>query len=209
MHKIENNDYLKLFIKNRTYSEINKTYEKAWEAKNFEITNYWKRTTYFWAFQVASFTGVFALKNSQDWDLFYLVLSVGFITALGWHLVNIGSKEWQNNWEQHVEILEDYITGPLYKIVFMDNTFSVSRINSNISLCITVFWIISHIYFLLKINLIQKILLLYRCHIYINNLFIIIIMLCNIIFSLVMLTCKSELDIQESFYICSRSNIKK
>ncbi|MGH8568044.1 MAG: hypothetical protein ACREXU_08475, partial [Gammaproteobacteria bacterium] len=31
--------------------------------------------------------------------------------------VNRGSKFWQENWENHVDLLEDQIMGPLYKTV--------------------------------------------------------------------------------------------
>ncbi|MCH8170894.1 MAG: hypothetical protein IIB07_07150, partial [Bacteroidetes bacterium] len=55
MIKIDKDEYRKMFIVGRSRKDIRRTYEKAWESKNFEIGNYWKRANYFWAFQVASF----------------------------------------------------------------------------------------------------------------------------------------------------------
>jgi len=38
-------------------------WDKAWEIRNFEIEMYWKRATYFWAFQVAVFAGYAAFQD--------------------------------------------------------------------------------------------------------------------------------------------------
>jgi hypothetical protein len=120
-------------------------YKKAWEARDFEIHNYWSRTAYFWAFQVASFTGYFAVIDpasiSQNNDIVYCVNCIGFITALAWTLTNAGSKKWQKNWEDHVDILQDGVTGPLYKTISMNMNFSVSNINKLVSLFFTFIWV--------------------------------------------------------------------
>lgn len=127
-------------------SKIKDAYEKAWSSKNFEIENYWKRANYFWAFQVASFAGYFAVFNSnfysKNTEVLYCVVCIGLITAIAWTLINKGSKSWQRNWENHVDMLEDKVTGPLYKIVSVDKTYSVSNINEIVSMFISVIWII-------------------------------------------------------------------
>lgn len=127
-------------------SKIKDAYEKAWSSKNFEIENYWKRANYFWAFQVASFAGYFAVFNSgfylKNTEVLYCVVCIGFITAVAWSLINKGSKAWQRNWENHVDMLEDEVTGPLYKIVSVKNTFSVSKINEIVSRFISAIWLI-------------------------------------------------------------------
>ena len=69
-------------------------------------------------------------------SILYCAISFGFITALAWSLINVGSKFWQRHWEKHLDMLEDKITGPLYKTVYAyktTKTFSVSKINSIIS----------------------------------------------------------------------------
>ena len=137
-------DYRKRFIEGRTHEQIQATYEKAWESKNFEISNYWKRATYFWAFQIASFAGYFSVIDSEEYkihpQILYFVNCIGFVTALAWLLSNRGSKGWQRNWEQHVDLLEDNITGPLYKTIRSHNTYSVSRLNELVSGFIIGIW---------------------------------------------------------------------
>lgn len=135
-------EYRQKFDKSMT----KEAYEKAWSAKNFEIENYWKRANYFWAFQVASFAGYFAVFNSgfysKNTEVLYCVVCIGFITSVAWNLINKGSKSWQRNWENHVDMLEDDVTGPLYKIVSVKDTYSVSKINEIVSRFISITWLI-------------------------------------------------------------------
>jgi hypothetical protein len=129
-----------------TPKQLERAYEKAWEAKNFEINNYWKRANYFWAFQVASFAGYFGVLGSDVYvdypEILYYVICIGFVTSLAWSFINIGSKTWQRHWEIHVDLLEEKITGPLYKIVTTEKTYSVSKINEIISRFFTTIWIL-------------------------------------------------------------------
>lgn len=66
-----------------------KAYDQAWQAKNFEIDNYWKRANYFWLFQAAAFTGYFAVLGTDAYKVkpqsAYMVACIGFLTALAWH----------------------------------------------------------------------------------------------------------------------------
>ena len=41
----------------------------------------------------------------------YVLACVGLIFSLAWFLTNRGSKYWQENWENHVDMLEDGTTG--------------------------------------------------------------------------------------------------
>ena len=115
MIKIDKDEYRKMFIVGRSRKDIRRTYEKAWESKNFEIGNYWKRANYFWAFQVASYAGYFPVLGSDFYvdnpQVLYSVVAIGIITSLAWVLINIGSKTWQRHWENQVDMLEDSITG--------------------------------------------------------------------------------------------------
>jgi len=145
MENMSEEEYKDVFINGRTNEEINTTYNKAWEAKNFEIELYWKRANYFWAFQIASFAGYFSVIASDAYktnpQVLYFVVCIGFITGLAWQLTNKGSKTWQRHWEIHVDMLEDRITGPLYKFVTAPKTFSVSKINEIVSRFIISIWI--------------------------------------------------------------------
>ncbi|QNR65147.1 hypothetical protein IAQ67_14615 [Paenibacillus peoriae] len=77
---------------------------------------------------------------------------LGFLFSFTWYLVNRGSKFWQNNWERHVDYLEDEVMGPLYKLVLnpkRNNFFnplseyplSVSKINQLLSLFVCIVWL--------------------------------------------------------------------
>jgi len=101
---------------------------------------------YFWCFQTASLTGYFAVssqdasKLQQNHILVFCISCVGFITVLAWVLVNKGSKTWQENWENHIDMLEDYVTGPLYKIISKPS-YSVSKINLWVSIFFALLWL--------------------------------------------------------------------
>ena len=96
----------------------------ALDIRKFEIELYWKRATYFWGFLIVIFGGYFAVLTVKNDEIPYkdeslvLISCLGTIVSWSWYLVNRGSKFWQNNWEIHVDLLEDDFTGPLYKLVF-------------------------------------------------------------------------------------------
>ncbi len=133
--------------------------KNALDIRKFEIEMYWKRATYFWTFIAAALAGYVLLHKSShpaNHELSVVISCLGFIFSLGWYLVNRGSKYWQNNWERHVDQLEDQIMGPLYKIVASDKydnhskfdfltkpaEYSVSKINQIISVYVTCIWFI-------------------------------------------------------------------
>lgn len=146
MKQISEEEYIEIFIKGRKKEDIETTYKKAWEAKNFEIEHYWKRANYFWAFQVASFAGYFTFISSKGYEnnpqVLYFISCIGFFTCLAWIFINLGSKTWQRHWEIHVDMLENDITGPLYKIVTSPKTYSVSKINEIVSRFIATIWFV-------------------------------------------------------------------
>ena len=45
-----------------------------------------------------------------------------FFFSLAWTLVNKGSKFWQKNWEAHIDMLEENVTGNLYE-TFLNTNF--------------------------------------------------------------------------------------
>lgn len=150
LENISDEEYNDCFIKGRSKDDIKFSYQQAWAAKNFEIELYWKRAQYFWAFQIAAFAGYFAVLNSSSYskdnpsnpEVLFFVVCIGFITALAWNFINQGSKTWQRHWEIHVDMLEDALTGPLYKIVTTQKTFSVSKINDIVSRFFVMIWFV-------------------------------------------------------------------
>jgi len=140
----------------------NAALDHALNIRKFEIELYWKRATYFWAFIGATLAGYGAVQASSivtKNDLSVFLACLGIVFSFGWFCVNKGSKQWQENWENHVDLLEDDVTGPLYKVVLGRHKpesikkrishlitgpykFSVSKINQMISLYVTILWII-------------------------------------------------------------------
>jgi len=138
-----------------------KALEHALDIRKFEIDLYWKRATYFWTFISVTMAGFLAIQASSaesKQDLSIILACLGIVFSFAWFCVNKGSKYWQENWEKHVDALEDSVTGPLYKIVLSRNNnmskkdkainmitgpsnMSVSKINQIISLYVTILWI--------------------------------------------------------------------
>jgi hypothetical protein len=126
----------------------------ALDIRKFEIELYWKRATYFWAFIAAAFAGyALTYKSATDHEpwLSLLFSSLGLVFAFAWYLVNRGSKFWQNNWERHVDLLEEMTLGPLYKIVAVSTgynpltdagRFSVTKINQMLSFFVALVWLL-------------------------------------------------------------------
>jgi hypothetical protein len=138
----------------------------ATDIRKFEIELYWRRATYFWAFIGAAFAGyALTYKTSADHEpwLSLLFSSLGLVFAFAWYLVNRGSKFWQNNWERHVDMLEDMTLGPLYKTFATDissrnpltapGAFSVTKINQILSVFVSLVWVTLFAKSLLPISL--------------------------------------------------------
>jgi len=131
----------------------------ALDIRKFEIGLYWQRAAYFWALIAAAFAGYFAILGSEHLEdkeyLAFIVSCIGLIFSWAWFLVNRGSKYWQENWENHVDMLENEITGPLYKTIlhrpetrsFFEKHFigpqaiSVSTINLLVSIFTISVWV--------------------------------------------------------------------
>lgn len=140
--------------------------EKALDIRKFEINLFWRRTGYFWGITLVFLSGYFLLKTSDVNTITYshrllplILTSIGIVTTMAWYLVNRGSKFWQENWERHVDMLEDSVIGPLYKTTIqrkpLDNNFlklttkypfSVSSINILLSLFILLIWFFLLVY---------------------------------------------------------------
>lgn len=126
--------------------KIKAALEIAWKNRDFEIDKFWSRTAYFWAFIVLCFTGYGALKYGVEKPSHIALLAIsalGVISSFIWMLSIKASKRWQENWERHIDCLEDYVTGPLYKtIVYKNKVPSVSKLNFILSFIILITWII-------------------------------------------------------------------
>jgi len=133
----------------------------ALDIRKFEIELYWKRATYFWTFIAASLAAFGAIQASSitnKADLSVILSCLGIVFSFGWLAVNRGSKHWQENWENHVDMLEDEEVGPIYKVIITrsppqgkrewlthsitgPSQISASKINQMISLYVSILWV--------------------------------------------------------------------
>lgn len=150
-------------------SKRERALDLALDCRKFEIDLYWKRAGYFWTLIGATLAGFVLVRKESCDDCRYLSVvlgCVGFVFSYAWYCVNRGSKKWQENWENHVDLLEDKVVGPLFKIVtsrppekpslwslrsvpsrFKDmctgpSNFSVSKINQIVSLFVVALWVL-------------------------------------------------------------------
>jgi hypothetical protein len=184
----DNLDIKKIKVKNDDFSSELWLLEKAYEIRNFEIDKYWQRSTYFTLFISAIFIGYYQ-DSLQNNSFLRIVLEIlGFCVSYIWYLSNRGAKFWQENWEKHIDFLEDDV-GKLYKSVFIKkNKFSdilgaypisPAKCNTMISIIITFAWfllILKEIFSFIPLeDLYNKILNNYSSNIY--NLIIIFLLL--------------------------------
>ena len=144
--------YLKsLGIHSSDGDKLHAAYDFANECRKFEIENFWKRGTYYWAYitgscaaygmlllhffdsdkKVFSLLALANLPFLSRLALFVLSFLI-FFFCLSWTFINKGSKFWQKSWEAHLISLEDSISGKIYR-TFLDtdkNRFSGSIFNT-------------------------------------------------------------------------------
>lgn len=149
---MERATYIDLFSGKSTTGKQQEALRHAHDIRKFEIELYWKRATYFWAFIAVAFAGFFASSGQADLSNNYVIACLGLLCSLAWYLVNRGSSAWQRNWEIHVDLLEDEISGPLHKAIlsrgdyrFYDllgpYAYSPSRLNTALSLLLVLVWV--------------------------------------------------------------------
>lgn len=112
-------------------------YETASDIRKFEIGLFWQRAGFFWAFIAAIYAAYYSVLkdfytdkcgNQEHGGLPLLILSMlGLFFCVSWLLSSKGSKHWQENWEDHLDLLEDEVTGPLYK-TYRTKSYSESKI---------------------------------------------------------------------------------
>jgi lipopolysaccharide export LptBFGC system permease protein LptF len=163
-HKMTGDEYKKEFGLSEPPSEPPNTKRAknaltlALEIRKFEIELYWKRATYFWAFLAVLLGAYFALLAAKEpfeerGEALVTVSCLGIIFSTAWYFVNRASKFWQENWESHVDLLEDAENGPLYKTVLKDKhlsfwklnspyNFSVSKLNQLLSFIVIILFVV-------------------------------------------------------------------
>ncbi|WP_414147854.1 hypothetical protein ACMGGR_21710 [Erwinia sp. BNK-24-b] len=211
-NKFNDIDYKKAFLIDSIKRE--KALACALEIRKFEIELYWKRATYFWTFIGASFVAFIALQSSSipqgdsKQELTIMIVCLGSVFSFAWSCVNKGSKFWQQNWEKHVDMLEDDIVGPLYKVVanshlsknesyatelllLKSRPYSVSKINQLISYFVFLIWLLILIRIVIDSNLVSN--PNWYCISFIIFSFLTCLSIC--------LVCKSSIEFSDSNWI--------
>ena len=131
----------------------------AYDHRKFEIDLYWKRATYFWAFQAVAFASVgLFLKDGAlppNANIMLVPVLLGAITAaVGW-MTSSGSKFWQENWESHVDLLENQLKARVTATILTrdEPRYSVSKLNQGLLGCLFVGWIGAFTYFLFRTHI--------------------------------------------------------
>ena len=158
--KMTSDDYKKVFsLLEPSNSDVKKALEVALDTRKFEIDLYWKRAAYFWTFLAITLAGYFTVLTAKEisynekGEALVIISCLGVVFSVAWYFVNRASKFWQENWEKHVDMLENSVIGPLYKTVLCDADlhfiklwgpypFSVSKLNQILSLFVVVLFFV-------------------------------------------------------------------
>lgn len=122
---------------------------RAHEIRKFEIELYWKRATYFWVLQAAVFAAISLTWKGNELGISQVIplaiAALGLVTSVAGVLSAKGSKFWQENWEHHIDMLEDEFEGRLHKTAYVGKNgiaWSVSGVNECLAICFGLFWIV-------------------------------------------------------------------
>lgn len=132
-------------LDNLPASKAAEALELAHSLRRFEIELYWKRASYFWAFQAAALIALGLFDSNAGEPLTRVLLGpalFGLVTAFAGLLTAVGSKFWQDSWEAHVDLLEGASNAQLSKVVLFGNhaRFSVTGVNFTLLLVLTFGW---------------------------------------------------------------------
>jgi hypothetical protein len=101
-------------VRNLEDRKLQERFKTALSTRQSEIDLFWKRSLFFWGFMIVAFAALGTIEGKSA-AISLLVSGFGMVGALGWTLVNRGSKYWQEQWESKIENVEDRVTGPLFK----------------------------------------------------------------------------------------------
>lgn len=80
-------------------------YEKAIEGRNFHYNNYNTWANYYAIFNGALFVGYYSIiKECLNW-LSFLIVIIGLVTSICWHLTVMGHYHWMISW---IKIVQNY-----------------------------------------------------------------------------------------------------
>lgn len=131
-------------------------FDIAKQNRDFEISHFWIRATYFSVLIGAVFIGY--SSEFKDQEYIKTILSfLGLFLSICWYCANRGSKFWQEHWEAQVEMIGSQLIGKGVFELFViqgkpcDNRFifnplksypfSVSKLAILVSLAISALWL--------------------------------------------------------------------
>ena len=132
-------------------TKIEAALERSYQQRSFEIEHLWKRATFFWGLQAGVFAAFGLVWKAAEevmgsFYLLFLLAGMGFLTALSNSFAARGSKFWQENWENHIDMLESHSEGELYRTVWLSEgkvSFSVSGVSERLNDCFAIFWLVA------------------------------------------------------------------
>jgi hypothetical protein len=193
-------DYKHKFGIGRDKKKIQEAYKRAWQNRDFEIDKFWTRSAYFWGFIAAIFAGYIAVitsKNGIQTNMDVYLIALGLLFSIAWLLVIKGSKCWQQNWEAHIDKLEDEITGPLYKTVYRKGKtfYSVSKVNELLAWIMIMVWAALYLLNILQLgDIFIKIIGFFKNKFHDNRALHIIISVIGIVAGIIVLLVKTKSD---------------
>ena len=152
---ITRDEYHKLFSKKPA-----KALKIAIEERKFQLEQYWRKITYYWALLGAIFIGFFSLQSSRigKVELYSVLISaIGLIISFAWHLINRSGAYWHSNWDAHVHELERDEIGPLHRTrrkssslsfenIALPYRTSSTKLNNIVSLYVCFLWLFLFLY---------------------------------------------------------------
>lgn len=140
--------------------KVEAAYQKAWENRNYEIDKFWSRALYFWGFIAATFVAYTAvitgnreqIKGITDSNIDICLLALGMVFSTAWIISIKGSKRWQENWEKHIDYLENFVSGSIHKTIFYRGKryYSVSKMSEYVA------WFVFGVWFILLLQTLNK-----------------------------------------------------
>ncbi len=128
-----------------------KQFDVVLSCRNAEIELFWKRSSYYWVFVAAALVA-YGVMGKSNHTLGLLISCFGLMSSLAWMLGNIGSKWWQENWEQKLNAISPEIVGDVFTPIKDKDMprgswssplirYSVTRLATTLSAFVVIFWL--------------------------------------------------------------------
>ena len=163
-HFQKNLDYFAAILGKEVYNQtsptekqlsiLNEAYKQTLDTRKFEIELYWKRATFMWPINGALLVliGIFAklfydapIDRRTEYFMAISVISLlGYLISMISSGISQGGKYWQENWEYHLDMLEPFFCGNLFKTHFSrrPKPYSISELQDTVNLILLFLWVV-------------------------------------------------------------------